>query len=54
MIEQALAKKGLMPRLGKPDAELRCQKCGKLFFRGKIIFVEIKCPRCGHLQELEQ
>lgn len=30
--------------------EVRCQKCGRLLFKGIIEAVEIKCPRCGALQ----
>ncbi|MGQ3663300.1 Com family DNA-binding transcriptional regulator [Citrobacter braakii] len=31
----------------------RCEKCNKLLLKGHFIEIEIKCPRCGHLQTLK-
>nr|WP_143122650.1 Com family DNA-binding transcriptional regulator [Sporomusa acidovorans] len=31
----------------------RCPKCNRLLFKGCIKYVEIKCPRCGHIQYVE-
>jgi phage FluMu protein Com len=35
--------------------EIRCEKCGKLLFKkeGDFEIFEIKCPRCGHIQKIE-
>lgn len=32
--------------------EVRCVKCNRLFFRGKMdkAEIEIKCPKCGYVQ----
>lgn len=30
--------------------EVRCKKCKRLLFYGKIQYVEIKCPKCNLLQ----
>ncbi|WP_371363982.1 Com family DNA-binding transcriptional regulator [Sporomusa rhizae] len=31
----------------------RCPNCNRLLFKGCIKYVEIKCPRCGHIQCME-
>ncbi|WP_019878494.1 Com family DNA-binding transcriptional regulator [Succinispira mobilis] len=30
--------------------EVRCQKCNRLLFRGSVKAIEIKCPKCNHVQ----
>lgn len=30
-----------------PKREHRCSKCGKLFFKGSVEVVEVKCPWCN-------
>ena len=34
------------------NAETRCKKCRRLFFRGSVVEaeIEIKCPKCGYTQ----
>lgn len=36
------------------NAQIRCKKCRRLLMLGKIVRIEIKCPKCGHVQTLEQ
>jgi len=31
--------------------EIRCRKCRRLLMRGNVIHIEIKCPKCGHVQK---
>lgn len=33
--------------------EYRCLTCNKLLFKGRLIVIEIKCPRCKYLQTLK-
>ena len=35
-----------------PRKELRCVRCSRLLMKGQVVWVEIKCPRCGFLQYL--
>jgi iron complex transport system substrate-binding protein len=30
--------------------QIKCRKCKKMLFRGQVVEVEIKCPKCGHIQ----
>ena len=30
--------------------EIRCRLCRRLLMKGEIKQVEIKCPKCGHVQ----
>ncbi|EEH1521385.1 Com family DNA-binding transcriptional regulator [Salmonella enterica subsp. enterica] len=32
--------------------ETRCSRCSKLLFKGRFISIQIKCGRCGYLNEL--
>jgi phage FluMu protein Com len=32
--------------------EIRCGHCGRLLGKGDIVHVEIKCPRCGTLNQI--
>lgn len=34
--------------------EVRCTKCNRLLFVGKVEYVEIKCPRCHSLQKISK
>lgn len=57
MIEQVieLRKKrtaGSTKMMGKP--KILCRKCGRMLMRGEILCVEIKCPKCGYLQEISE
>ncbi len=27
----------------------RCPKCKRKLFRGKVVKIEIKCPKCGYV-----
>jgi len=29
--------------------EHRCYKCGKLLYKGEVIRIEVKCPRCRNI-----
>jgi hypothetical protein len=31
------------------DQDYRCPACGRLLFRGRVIQVETRCPRCKRL-----
>ena len=35
--------------------EVRCTRCNRLFFRGKMdkAEIEIKCPKCGYCQTIK-
>ena len=33
--------------------EVRCPHCNKLFFRGLVWVVEVKCPRCKNVVNLQ-
>ncbi|MBM6483440.1 Com family DNA-binding transcriptional regulator [Klebsiella pneumoniae] len=30
----------------------RCLRCNKMLFNGSYIRIQIKCPRCGYINEL--
>ncbi len=32
---------------------IRCKKCGRLLFKGRIERIEIKCPKCGYVQIID-
>jgi|YNPBryunderm2012_1023409.scaffolds.fasta_scaffold01287_5 phage FluMu protein Com len=32
--------------------EIRCKKCRRLLMKGEIKAIEIKCPKCGHIQKI--
>ncbi|ELS4260379.1 Com family DNA-binding transcriptional regulator [Salmonella enterica] len=32
--------------------ENRCLHCNKMLFKGRVIIVQIKCPRCGTVNNL--
>ncbi len=32
--------------------EIRCKKCRRLLMKGEVRFVEIKCPKCGYIQNI--
>jgi phage FluMu protein Com len=34
-------------------SEIRCKKCRRLLMKGEVKAVEIKCPKCGHIQVIE-
>ncbi|MCU7119854.1 Com family DNA-binding transcriptional regulator [Salmonella enterica] len=31
---------------------IRCYQCSKLLFKGRVIEVQVKCPRCGFMNEV--
>ncbi len=31
-------------------SEIRCRRCNRLLFRGRVDYVEIKCPKCHCVQ----
>ncbi|EKE2594416.1 Com family DNA-binding transcriptional regulator [Salmonella enterica subsp. enterica serovar Nima] len=31
---------------------IRCLRCNKLLFKGRFIEIQIKCTRCGYMNEL--
>lgn len=33
--------------------EIRCKRCRRLLLKGDIRLIEIKCPKCGYLQKIE-
>lgn len=33
--------------------EIRCGHCRKLLARGRVVVLEIKCPRCGTITHLK-
>jgi len=33
--------------------DIRCCKCNRLLMKGKVEYVEVKCPRCGSMQIFE-
>ncbi|WP_183730394.1 Com family DNA-binding transcriptional regulator [Desulfurispira natronophila] len=33
--------------------EARCRKCHRLLFKGFVIDIEVKCPKCGALQNFD-
>ena len=39
--------------MSKSLPEVRCPHCNKLFFRGIVFIVEIKCPRCKSVVNLQ-
>ncbi len=30
--------------------EIRCRKCHRLLMKGEVVKIEIKCPKCGYIQ----
>jgi phage FluMu protein Com len=36
--------------------KVRCEMCGKLLLKkeGEFDIIEIKCPRCGHIQKVSR
>ncbi len=32
--------------------EIRCRKCCRLLMKGRVVRVEIKCPKCGYIQRI--
>lgn len=36
----------------KMKSEIRCRKCNRLLMKGEVRHVEIKCPKCGFIQEI--
>ena len=43
---------GVMKMIEKRLKEIRCRKCNRLLMKGDILKVEIKCPKCGHIQKI--
>ncbi len=31
-------------------SEVKCKYCGRVLCKGRILVIEIKCPRCGLVQ----
>ncbi|MBI4621059.1 MAG: Com family DNA-binding transcriptional regulator [Desulfobacterales bacterium] len=31
----------------------KCKKCGRLLFKGEAKTIEIKCPKCGYIQNIQ-
>ena len=38
--------------MAKVRCDIRCKKCNRLLCKGCVHWLEIKCPRCGHLQSV--
>ena len=39
-----------------PATELRCKRCNRLLMKARLMpgtWVQVKCPKCDHLQELQ-
>ena len=34
--------------------EIRCKKCKRLLMKGNILKIEIKCPKCGYIQNFQR
>lgn len=34
--------------------EIRCRKCNRLLMKGEVGVIEIKCPKCGYVQRIEE
>jgi iron complex transport system substrate-binding protein len=34
--------------------EIRCKKCKRLLMKGEVKEVEIKCPKCGCIQRINE
>ncbi|RJQ54535.1 MAG: Com family DNA-binding transcriptional regulator [Nitrospiraceae bacterium] len=34
--------------------EIRCKRCRRLLMKGEVKSVEIKCPKCGYIQMVEE
>lgn len=34
--------------------EIRCRKCNRLLMKGEVELIEIKCPKCGYMQRIEE
>lgn len=34
--------------------EIRCKKCRRLLMKGEIRAIEIKCPKCGYVQIINE
>ncbi|MBP8644714.1 MAG: Com family DNA-binding transcriptional regulator [Syntrophobacteraceae bacterium] len=32
---------------------IRCRRCGRLLFKGMVLHIEIKCPKCGYTQIMQ-
>jgi len=32
---------------------IRCKKCGRILMKGEVKCIEIKCPKCGYVQKIE-
>ena len=35
---------------GERVSEVKCKYCGRVLCKGRILVIEIKCPRCGLVQ----
>ncbi|ADU66746.1 Com family DNA-binding transcriptional regulator [Desulfurispirillum indicum] len=33
--------------------EVRCKRCKRLLFKGYVVEVEMKCPKCGAIQRFD-
>lgn len=33
--------------------EIRCKKCKRLLMKGQVKEIEIKCPKCGYVQKID-
>ncbi len=36
------------------NEEIRCRRCGRLLMKGEVKLIEIKCPKCGYVQQFPQ
>ncbi len=34
--------------------EIRCKKCRRLLMKGLVTEIEIKCPKCGYIQKIDE
>jgi predicted Zn-ribbon and HTH transcriptional regulator len=35
-------------------SDIRCKKCNRLLMKGTLLKIEIKCPKCGLIQKIEE
>ncbi|UCZ55976.1 Com family DNA-binding transcriptional regulator [Desulfurispirillum indicum] len=40
-------------REGQALHEVRCKRCNRLLFKGSVISVEVKCPKCRSVQHFD-
>ncbi len=33
--------------------DVRCKKCNKLLMKGQVVWVKVKCTKCGYINDLQ-